>query len=139
YNSPGFLDLSGTGLAAVAAVSPSSLTFAGQLVGTSSTSQAMALTNNGNISLSISSLTTSGDFSQTNNCGTSLAAGASCTINVVFTPAAVGNRTGSLSLSSNSNPAPAAVNLSGLGSGAIASLSPASLIFSPQLVGTSSS
>jgi subtilisin family serine protease len=136
---PTAVSLSGAGLAAVATLSPSSLAFPSQAVGSSSGGQAVTLTNNGNTSLSISSLTTSGDFSQANNCGTSLAAGASCTINVVFSPTVVGNRSGSLSLSSNSNPAPAAVNLSGTGIGAIASLSPASLTFGSQLVGTSSS
>ncbi len=136
---PAAVSLNGAGLAAVATLSPSSLAFPSQAVGSSSGGQAVTLTNNGNTSLSISSLTTSGDFSQANNCGTSLAAGASCTINVVFSPTAVGNRSGSLSLSSNSNPAPASVSLSGTGLGALASLSPASLTFGSQLVGTSSS
>ncbi len=131
--------LSGTGLAAVATLSPSSLTFPSQAVGSSSAVQPVTLTNNGNTSLSISSLTVTGDFSQTNTCGTSLGPGASCSINIVFTSTAVGNRSGSLSLSSNSNPAPAAVTLNGTGLGAVASLSPASLTFGSQLVGTSSS
>ncbi|HEV2991129.1 MAG TPA: choice-of-anchor D domain-containing protein, partial [Candidatus Angelobacter sp.] len=131
--------LSGTGSAAVATLSPSSLAFPSQAVGSSSAVQLVTLTNNGNTSLSISSLMVTGDFSQTNTCGTSLGAGASCSINIVFTPTAVGNRSGSLSLSSNSNPAPAAVTLNGTGLGAVASLSPASLTFGSQLVGTSSS
>lgn len=135
---PAAVSLSGIGLAAVATLSPSSLAFPSLAVGSSSAGQAVTLTNNGNSSLSISSISTSGDFSQTNNCGTSLGAGASCTINVVFSPAGVGSRTGSLSLSSNSTPAPAAVNLSGTGLGAVASFSPTSLTFGTQLVGTSS-
>src|SRR5205823_4926273 len=90
---PALVSLSGTGLAAVAAFSPSSLIFASQLVGTSSAAQTVTLTNSGNTALTISSLTIAGDYSQTSNCGTSLGAGTSCTVNVVFSPAAMGSRT----------------------------------------------
>src|SRR5438552_3256776 len=54
-------------------------------VGTTSAAQPVTLTNSGGAALSISSIavtgTNSGDFAQTNNCGTSLAASSSCTIN----------------------------------------------------------
>src|SRR5205085_481666 len=65
-------------------LSPSSLNFGNQTVGTTSASQAVTLTNNQSVSLSITSITTSGDYAQTNTCGTSLAANSSCTINVTF-------------------------------------------------------
>jgi hypothetical protein len=54
--------------------------------------------------------TNSSDFSQTNNCGTSVAAGGRCTISVTFTPATRGTRTASLRLTDN-----AAVPLTGMG------------------------
>ena len=57
-----------------AALSPSTLTFATQLMGTTSSSQAITLTNSGTAALAISSIAASGDFAQTNNCGTLLAA-----------------------------------------------------------------
>src|SRR5439155_81709 len=132
---PAPVSLSGTGMAAVAAFSPASLAFASQLVGTSSVAQAGTLTTSGNTSLTISSLLASGDFSQTNTCPTRRSSDLSCTINVVFSPAAMGSRAGSLSLSSNSNTPPAPVSLSGTGLAAVAAFSPSSLTFPSQLVG----
>ena len=96
-----------------ASVSPLSLTFADQLVGTPSAAQSVTLSNAaGAGTLGISSIDATGDFSQTNDCGISLAAGTSCTINVVFTPTADGPRSGQLTIASN-NLAALAVALSG--------------------------
>jgi hypothetical protein len=85
-----------------ATLSPTSVTFKPQLVGTPSVSQPVALTNTGTATLSITSITVTGanpaDFPRTNNCGSSIAAGASCTINVTFQPTSKGTRTASLSI-----------------------------------------
>ena len=70
-------------------------------VGTSSTGQQFVLANIGEAPLTVTSIATTGDFSQSNNCGTSLALGASCQVNVVFKPTANGARTGTLTISSN--------------------------------------
>ena len=59
-------------------LSPTSLTFGNQQVGTTSTSQAVTLTNNQSTAVTSLSVSTSGDFSQTNNCGSSVAANSSC-------------------------------------------------------------
>ena len=137
--SPQTASLTGTGVAALAALFPSSLTFANQNVNTTSTTQPVTLTNSGTSTLNISSISTSGDFSQTNNCGTSLAAGASCTLNVAFTPTATGTRTGTLTIADNaSNGSPQTASLSGTGVSAIAALSPTSLTFANQNVNTTS-
>jgi hypothetical protein len=68
------------------------LTFAPQQVGTASAIQAVTLSNTGNGPLVINSISIGGtnifNFAQQNDCGTSLAAGASCTINVTMTPKA---------------------------------------------------
>jgi hypothetical protein len=85
------------------------------VVNTNSGSKTLTLTNTGATAVSISGIQITGDFSQTNNCGTSLAINAHCTINVVFTPTSFGSRTGSLTVSSNSIPAVSAVSLSGTG------------------------
>jgi hypothetical protein len=98
-----------------ARLSVSSLTFAAQGVGTTSASQPVSLSNSGSAALSIASISASGDFGQTNTCGMSLAAGANCTINVTFTPTAGGERSGTLSVSSNAPGSPHAANLSGTG------------------------
>ena len=57
----------------------------------------MTLTNTGSTALDITSLSVSGDFAQSNACGSSLAPGKSCTISVTFKPTAIGTRSGSLS------------------------------------------
>ena len=76
-------------------ISPPTVTFGSQAVGTASAAQTNTLTNSGNAALSISSIALSGtnpsDFAQTNNCGSSVAAGANCTISVTFKPTASGN------------------------------------------------
>ena len=108
-------------------LSPTSLSFPDQLVGTSSTAQSFTLTNLGTPALSLCSITTSGDFSQTNNCGTSLAAGASCDISVSFLPTVQGTRSGEVTISSSAVGSPHGVSLSSTGINplpALSSLSP---------------
>jgi hypothetical protein len=136
------VSLTGTGVATpVVSLSPASLTFPAQAVGTSSSAQSVTLKNTGSAGLTITSIKASGDFSQTNTCGSSVAAGASCTLSVTFKPTATGTRTGAVTISDNASPATQTVNLTGTGTGVakqVVSLSPASLTFAAQLVGTSS-
>jgi hypothetical protein len=115
-NSPQTLILSGTAGAPANTLSATALTFAEQAVGTSSAAQAVTLTNTGNANMVVSGVSAAGDFSQTNNCPANLAPSASCAINVKFTPAAGGSRTGSLIVSDNSLGGPGLVTLSGNGS-----------------------
>jgi hypothetical protein len=126
--SPQKTSLSGTGLAPApsVSVSPSSLNFAGQLLASTSATQQIKLSNAGNASLSISSIASSGDFSQSNNCGSSLAANANCSINVSFKPSAGGSRTGTLSITDNAAQSPQTVALSGTGQDFSLSVSPSS-------------
>ena len=98
-----------------AALNPTSLNFGNQTVGVTSTAQNVTLSNPGNATLTISSIATSGDYAQTNNCGTSLAAGGSCNISVTFTPTITGTRTGTLSVTDNAPASPQTVSLTGLG------------------------
>jgi hypothetical protein len=76
-------------------------------VGTTSAAQPVAFSNTGNTALTLNSIGISGsnysDFSQTNNCGSGLAAGGSCTISVTFTPSSGGPLTGTLIITDNSN------------------------------------
>src|SRR5262249_15645349 len=58
-----------------------------------------------------------GDFAQTNNCGSSVAAGANCLINVTFTPTTVGARTAGVTLVDNAINSPQTIQLSGTGTG----------------------
>ncbi|HLJ29777.1 MAG TPA: glycosyl hydrolase [Candidatus Angelobacter sp.] len=98
-----------------ASLSANSLTFGSQNVGTTSASQTLTLTNHGPGGLTISSVAVTGDFSQTNNCGTSLAANASCSISVSFKPTATGARTGTLTVTDNASNSPQTAALSGTG------------------------
>jgi protein gp37 len=100
-------------------LAPSSLTFAGQLVGAPSTAQTITLTNNGTAPLSITSIvvagTNGGDFTETNTCGTSVAASATCVISATFTPTAAGTRTASITINDNAPGSPQTVSLNGAG------------------------
>src|SRR5207245_168464 len=91
-----------TGGSPTVGLSPTSLTFASQTVSSTSAVQAVALQNGTSSALSITSIAftgaNSGDFAQTNNCGASLAAGASCSIDVTFTPPAIGARTATVTM-----------------------------------------
>ena len=142
--SPQSVSLTGTGAAAsapVVSLSASSLAFASQTVGTTSAAQSVTLSNTGNASLNLTGVSASGDFAQTNTCGSSVAAGANCTISVTFTPTASGSRTGTLSITDNASGSPQSVSLTGTGAAAsapVVSLSTSSLAFASQTVGTTS-
>jgi len=101
--------------APVVSLSPSSLTFSTVTVGKTSAAQPATLTNSGNATLSITSIAANGDFKETDNCGSSVTAGANCTINVTFTPTAAGSRTGTLSITDNASGSPHTVSLTGTG------------------------
>ena len=119
-------------------LSATSLAFATQNVGTTSPAQSFTLTYNGTSTLPIASITASGDFAVTNTCGASVAAGASCTITVTFTPTATGPRTGQITITESADPSPLVVTLSGTGIAPELTVSPPSLNFGVQTVGTQS-
>lgn len=96
-------------------LSPTSLTFSAQTVDASSAAQTILLTNTGTTALNLSSIAASGDFAETNTCGTSVATGASCSIVVTFTPTAGGARSGMLTVTDNATDSPQTVALSGTG------------------------
>jgi len=102
----------------VVSLTPPSLAFGTLLVGTTSPPQALTLHNTGTGVLNIASIAASGDFAQTNTCGATLAALASCVINVTFTPTAPGARSGAVTVTSNAPGSPHASTLSGTGTAA---------------------
>jgi hypothetical protein len=77
----------------------------------------VTLTNVGTTTMSISGISitgiNAGDFAQTHSCGSSLTAGASCSISVTFKPTASGTRTAALSVTDNAAGSPQAVSLIG--------------------------
>ncbi|MGH9645029.1 MAG: choice-of-anchor D domain-containing protein, partial [Terriglobales bacterium] len=88
-----------------ASLTPSSLTFPGQLVGTAGTAETVTLTNTSasNLTLSIDSISVSSNFAETTTCGASLAQGGSCTISVAFAPTTAGDLTGTLTVQDNAS------------------------------------
>jgi hypothetical protein len=113
--SPQSISLTGTGVDPVT-VLPTSLTFASLLVGTASAAQTVTLTNGLKTELAISTVATGGDFTvSSNGCGSSVGAGAKCTIGVTFTPTAVGARNGTLTVNDSAFGSPNLVKLSGTG------------------------
>lgn len=119
--SPHRVSLSGSGLTPLPAVtlSATTLIFGVQAVGTKSAAQTVTLKNSGTAALRIAGIAISGansaDFAQTSNCGTGVAAAASCAITVSFTPAASGARTASLSVTDDAANSPQTLNLTGSG------------------------
>ena len=107
---------------------PASLMFGTtQLVGTISPVQPVLLVNYGTLTLSITSISTNGDFIQSHTCGSSLGAGSSCTIYVAFKPSQGGARTGILSVTDDAPGSPQTVSLTGMGT--VVELAPTSLSF----------
>jgi len=117
-NSPQTVPLSGTGVAQATAL-PTSLTFASQTVGTSSTAKTVTLKNNLPTALAISPITfvgaDPGDFSETDTCGSSVPAKGKCTISVTFKPTATGARSATMNVNDSANNSPQTVALKGTG------------------------
>jgi archaellum component FlaF (FlaF/FlaG flagellin family) len=116
------------------------LTFPTQVIGTTSAMKTITVTNQGSGNLTINKIyiggLNSGDFAETNNCGTTLAPSASCTISVAFTPTAIKMRKAGLGISSSDPASPDAIPLNGIGTAV--SLSKSKLSFGDQAVGTTS-
>lgn len=116
-SSPQSVKLSGIGT--VVELSPLGINFGNQAVGTKSSPAPVLLTNTGKTPLAIHQIFFGGkdlgDFSQANDCGTSVPAGGHCTINVTFAPQTKGSRSASLEISDNGGASPQKVALSGKG------------------------
>ena len=99
----------------VVSLSSTIFTFPNQWVGTSSADQNLTVTNTGSAPLPMSSIAINGDFAQTNPCGTSVAAGSTCTISISFTPIAAGPRSATITITNNATSSRLTVALSGMG------------------------
>jgi hypothetical protein len=112
---PQTVTLNGIGAIQTTVVFPINLRFGLQNVGTSATLP-VTLANAATTAMTIQSITAAPSvYTQTNNCGSSLAPGASCTVNVTFTPTAIGLVNGTLSMALNGSASQVMVNLSGQG------------------------
>jgi hypothetical protein len=134
--SPQVASLTGTGTGPVASFNPSSVNFGNVNVGSQSSPETVTLSNTGNATLNIASVTVSGDFMVLNLCQSTLAAGKSCSIDLFFKPATGGTLTGTLTVTDNALGSPQTVGLTGVGLTPQVSLSPTSLNFGDQLINT---
>jgi phospholipase C len=132
--SPHVVTLTGTG--SNLAQSASRLTFNNVLVGTASKPQTATLTNKGTTPIGIAAIQATGPYSETNNCGTSIGAGATCTINVTFNPTLTGNVFGGVYITHHSSGSPQFLYLTGTATAV--SWNPPFLTFPAQTVGTAS-
>jgi FG-GAP-like repeat/Abnormal spindle-like microcephaly-assoc'd, ASPM-SPD-2-Hydin len=123
----------------VIAFYPSQITFQDRPVGTSSPPQGILVSNPGSMSLEVQNINTSGDFTQSNNCGNSILVAANCQINLAFSPTSTGTRTGTLTIADNAASGPHVFVLTGTGvtSAPVASLSGASVTFATSGPGSS--
>lgn len=123
--------------AQTATLTPTSLSFPAQVENTTSASQPVTLKNTGHTRLNITNIATSAQFGQTHTCGSTLAAGATCTVNVTFTPTTTGTINGTLTVTDSATNSPQTASLSGFGIAPV-TLLPTSLTFGNQVVGTTS-
>ncbi|MBI5824660.1 MAG: choice-of-anchor D domain-containing protein [Chloroflexi bacterium] len=143
-NSPASVALSGQAIDVpmpAVSITPASVTFASQAVGSISAPVVVTVQNTGSADLNIASATLIGanptDFLLANGCALPVIPGATCTLQVSFAPTAGGARTAQIQLIDNAPTSPQLVNLSGSGVSASLSLSPTSLSFNAGLGGSS--
>jgi hypothetical protein len=117
-------------------VSAGTLDFGALALETTSVAQGVQLNNTGNTALVIDQIRASGNYNATQNCGSSLAIGGSCSIAVTFTPEVINVNHGSLSIVSSAGTQ--TVTLTGIGQQAILSAAPTALVFNTILLGQSS-
>ncbi len=114
--SPQVVNLQGTG----GEVTLTGSKYPGLNLGTSylnaQTTNTVTLTNHGSLPLSINSISTVGNYTQTNTCGNSVSPGGTCTITVTFNPQTAGTLYGNLVVNDSDPTSPQTIRLYGVGS-----------------------
>src|SRR5262249_55427183 len=120
-SSPQTIALTGTGTTTAPSVTlnPTSLAFGNQITSATTPAQTVTLTNSGGTAINITTIDNNDQnpsyFPKPNTSPPSLAANASCTINVTFTPAAIGARSATLAITDNAANSPQSLALTGTG------------------------
>jgi len=121
------------------AIVPASVNFGNQALSVRSAAKTVTVINAGSASLTITEITTSGDFLETDDCiGTLSGGGGYCTISITFTPSALGSATEEISLTDNAPDSPHTITVTGTGVAAstAVTVSPTSLSFGDLKVGS---
>jgi hypothetical protein len=129
-------------------VSPAALAFSGTVVGTTSAAQVLTLRNDGpaTATATLTGITVTAPFFRApapGTCGTALAGGgATCTIRIVFTPTAAGSASGTVTITAGGgvtvSGSPVELSGTGIARIATANVTPISLAFGEQRLGTTS-
>ena len=119
FNSKPLVLVTGTAVTPSLTSTPGALSFGSETIGSTSAAQTVTLTNTSSVAVTITSVTANGPFAVTSQCGASVAAAATCSIAVTFTPTAVGQQTGSLTISDNAVGSPQTIALTGSGVAAL--------------------
>ncbi|MBS1841096.1 MAG: choice-of-anchor D domain-containing protein [Acidobacteria bacterium] len=117
-NSPATVALSGTGVAATRTLSfsASTLAFGNVNIGSTTATLSETITNTGNSSVQISSITVSGTgYSLSGASGVTLNPSQTFTFNAIFDPSTAGAASGSITVTSNASGSPGTITLSGTG------------------------
>ncbi|HXJ96265.1 MAG TPA: SBBP repeat-containing protein [Terriglobia bacterium] len=124
--SPHVVTVTGNGVSAgggVLTLLPRSLIFPSLPVGSTSPTQTAQVVNASNVAITITAITASGDFAETNTCGVAIGIpaavlnpGTSCAISITFTPTASGSRSGAVTIIDNASGGSQAISLTGTGS-----------------------
>jgi F5/8 type C domain/Abnormal spindle-like microcephaly-assoc'd, ASPM-SPD-2-Hydin/Right handed beta helix region len=114
---------------------PGTLNFGSLVVGQTSSAQTVSVLNPTNAAVSVSSISASGPFAETNNCS-SIPAGGSCAANVTFTPTTTGAATGAVTVTAGGVTSTTTLTGSGTPPGPVLSLNPGGLSFPSELVGS---
>jgi phospholipase C len=111
------------------------LSMGAQAVGFTSQATKILVSNFGDSPLTINGISSTSEFPQTNNCPASLAAGASCNVNIRFAPVGTGARSGTVTVTDSDPTSPQIAQLVGTGSNL--QLTHAGFRFvAPQVLGT---
>jgi hypothetical protein len=113
------INLSGLGIVPLYSVGPATLAFGSQAAGVASPPKILTLTNTGSLPVPLASLgfsgTSPGDFSETNQCGSTIAVGGSCRISVIFKPPSKGTKSATLKIIAGGDAGTKNVTLNGIG------------------------
>lgn len=124
-NSPQSVSLTGNGVIPIT-ISPGAINFPNQSVNTPSVPRSLIVTNNLSVPVSLSGIAVGSGFLQNNTCGTSMAAGASCSVSVTFAPTATQYFSSAVSITHSASITPFSVAISGNGV--------AGVTYSPKLI-----
>ncbi|MCK4858874.1 MAG: choice-of-anchor D domain-containing protein, partial [candidate division Zixibacteria bacterium] len=133
--------LSGRGVAPAVTLSTTNVDFGDQTVNMPSSSHEVLIVNTGTADLNVSSITSTGDFGQTNDCGDPVVPNDLCKTEITFTPSALGAATGTVTITDDASDSPQTVALQGIGippGNPDVSLSTHVLDFGSMLVGSAS-